>query len=151
MTAYTIRSAVREDLDTIVGFTFTEAREAEGVELAADGVRRGVEGGFADPPLARYYVAETPQGEVVASISAVTEWSNFRGGHYWWVQSLFVMPAHRGRGLVDRLLDHLATVAATEGALDLRLYAHEANERAHRVYHRCGFRNAPYVIMRRGD
>ena len=84
-----------------------------------------------------------------ASASVTTEWSNFHGGHYWWVQSLFVDPSHRGDGLVDRLLDHLAQTAAANGALDLRLYAHEVNARARRVYDRCGFTLAPYVLMRR--
>jgi ribosomal protein S18 acetylase RimI-like enzyme len=94
-------------------------------------------------------VAEAPGGEVVASMSVVTEWSNFRGGDYWWIQSLFIAPGHRASGLVDLLLDHLARTAAASGALELRLYAHGANERALRAYHRCGFATLPYVIMRR--
>lgn len=149
--AYRIRGAVSDDIETIVSFTLREAEEAERLILDAAAVRRGVGGAFADPPLACYWVAETPDGELVASVSVVTEWSNFRGGHYWWVQSLFVVPEHRGRGLVELLLDHVAAAAADAGALDLRLYAHASNERALRVYRRCGFEAAPYVIMRRSS
>jgi GNAT superfamily N-acetyltransferase len=146
---YTIRPAVRTDVDTLVAFSIEEAREAENRELDAGAVRRGVEGGFEDPPRAVYWVAEDADGRVVANISVVTEWSNFRGGCYWWIQSVYIAPGHRGRGLIERLLDHVARAASDAGALDLRLYAHTANERALHAYRRCGFEDAPYVIMSR--
>lgn len=123
---YTIREAVSTDIDTLVAFTLQEAHEVEGIEQDAAVVRRGVRGAFEDPPLAVYWVAETPDGRVVASTSVVTEWSNFHGGHYWWIQSLFIVPEHRGGGLVELLLDHLARAAESSGALDLRLYAHNS-------------------------
>jgi ribosomal protein S18 acetylase RimI-like enzyme len=148
--AYRIRLATPQDVDILVGFTLQEARDAEGVSLDPSPVRRGVTLALQDDALARYWVAEAPDGSLVASASVTTEWSNFHGAHYWWIQSLFVDAAHRGRGLVDQLLDHLAGAATAEGALDLRLYAHQANGRALRVYHRCGFTPAPYVLMRRG-
>jgi GNAT superfamily N-acetyltransferase len=146
---YTIRKAVDADIDTIVGFTLQEAREAEGIDLDRDGARRGVEGGFDEPPRASYWVAEAADGSVAASTSVVTEWSNFRGGYYWWIQSVYIAPEHRGRGLIDLLLDHLEGVARAAGALDLRLYAFSSNQRALRAYRRHGFEDAPYVIMTR--
>lgn len=146
---YAIRRASTADIDTLVAFTLEEARAAEGHALDEAGVRRGVSGGFADPPLATYWVACAADGSVVASTSVVTEWSDFHGGFYWWVQSLFVVPEHRGSGLVERLLDHLSGAAEAAGALDLRLYAHTGNPRALRAYRRCGFTESPYLIMSR--
>lgn len=146
---YMIREACLNDLDVIVSFTIEEAREAEAAELDAEGVRRGVLAGLEDPAVASYWVAERQNGQVVGSTSVVREWSNFRGAHYWWIQSLFIAPEHRGRGLVELLLEHLSEAAADGGALDLRLYAHASNERALKVYERCGFSRAPYAIMRR--
>jgi GNAT superfamily N-acetyltransferase len=102
-----------------------------------------------DPALSNYWVAESSNGEVVASTSAVREWSNFNGGYYWWVQSMFIVPKHRGRGLVDLLLDTVAEEARAAGAVDLRLYACGSNLRALDAYRRCGFDETPYVIMRR--
>ena len=145
--AYTIRGAVEGDVDTLVRFTLQEAFEAEGRERDETAVRRGVQGAFDDPSLATYWIAETADGEVVASTSVVTEWSDFRGGHYWWIQSLFIVPGHRGSGLFGLLIDHLAGTAAAGGAMELRLYAHSSNERALRAYRRRGFAVAPYVIM----
>jgi len=146
---YSIREATHADLETIVGFTVREADEAEGVELSGDEVRRGVRGGLEDPGLARYWVAESPEGDVVAATSVVTEWSNFHGGEYWWIQSLFIVPEHRGRGLVERVMDFLADAARTAGALDLRLQVHQSNQRALRAYQRCGFTAAHSIIMTR--
>ncbi len=148
-TSYTIRPAVRSDVELLIKFTLQEGHEAEGSPKDEAAVRRGVEGGFVDPPLSTYWVAESPEKAIVASTSVVTEWSDFRGGHYWWIQSLFIVPEHRGRGLVELLIDHLARAASEAGAVDLRLYAHSSNERALRVYQRCGFTVAPYVIMTR--
>ena len=146
---YIIRRATRDDVETLAKFTLQEALEAEGTHTTEAAVRRGIEGAFAIPPRATYWVVETAEGAVVASASIVTEWSDFHGGDYWWIQSVFVTPAHRGRGVIDLLLDYLADAAAAAGALDLRLYAFTANERALRAYRRCGFAVAPYVIMSR--
>jgi GNAT superfamily N-acetyltransferase len=144
-----IRRALAADVDLLVRFALREALDAEHANLDPAAVRRGVSAAIDDPRLARYWVAEADDGAIVASISALTEWSNFHGGFYWWVQSLFVVPEQRGRGIGDRLLDHVAGAASDEGALDLRLYAHQANERALRMYRRCGFTAAPYAVMRR--
>ena len=146
---YTIRQAEIGDLETIVGFTVLEAGEAEGLGVDTDGIRRGVAAGLEDPSVATYWLAESADGEIVASTSAVREWSNFNGGYYWWVQSMFIMPEHRGGGLVDLLLDTMAKEAQAAGAVDLRLYAHGSNRRAIEAYRRCGFEPTEYVIMRR--
>jgi GNAT superfamily N-acetyltransferase len=149
MPTYTIRSARISDRDTLVAFTLNEAREAEGAHLDVVRVTNGVQAAFETLPRARYWVAEAA-GHIIASTSIVTEWSDFYGGDYWWVQSIYIVPEHRGSGLLSQLFDYLASEAQMAGALDLRLYAHNENGRAIKAYQRCGFAEAPYVIMRRG-
>jgi ribosomal protein S18 acetylase RimI-like enzyme len=146
---YTIRVAETTDLDTLVDFTTREARETEGDDPDAAAVAVGVGAGLEGSAPATYWVAESRNGEVVGSISVVTEWSNFRGGYYWWVQSLFIVPEHRGSGLVELMLTTIADTARTAGALDLRLYVLQSNQRAVAAYRRCGFEVAPYSIMTR--
>lgn len=148
-TEYLIRRADWADSDTLVSFTLQEAREAEAVEVDAAVVRRGVLAGLKDPSVATYWVAESGDAGMVASISAVREWSNWHAGYYWWVQSLYVLPEHRGGGLAELLLDTLAEAARRAGALDLRLYVHSSNRRALKAYRRCGFGTTPYTIMTR--
>lgn len=146
---YRLRRAAPADLDRLVEFTVAEAREAEGVEKDPGAVRRGVLAGLEDPSVATYWLAESEAGETAASTSVVREWSDWHGGHYWWIQSLYIAPGHRGRGLVEQILDELAQAAREAGAVDLRLYAHDSNRRALHVYRRCGFETAPYTIMTR--
>lgn len=146
---YRIRRAVRDDLDTIVSFTLREAFEAESVDKDVEVVRHGVLTGLDDPAVATYWVAESREGQVVASTSVVREWSNFNAAYYWWVQSLYILPEHRGRGLVELLLHELEQAARAAGAVDLRLYAHSSNHRAIAAYRRCGFDMVPYTIMTR--
>ncbi|MGE0813194.1 MAG: GNAT family N-acetyltransferase [Vicinamibacterales bacterium] len=145
---YQIRPATPADIQDLVAFTLSEALDAEGRTLSRTDVQRGVEGAFAVPARARYWVVEL-RGAVVASASIVTEWSNFRGGDYWWIQSLYILPEHRGSGLVDVMLRHLVQEAKATGAIDLRLYGYNTNARALRAYQRFGFREAPYLILTR--
>jgi ribosomal protein S18 acetylase RimI-like enzyme len=142
-----IRKANLSDLDSLVAFAIQEATETEGHSPAPDAVTIGVQKGFEESAPSSYWVAESNEGEIVGAISVVTEWSNFRGGYYWWVQSLFIASDHRGRGLVDDLLRFIARTARAAHALDLRLYVLQSNHRAIAAYRRCGFQTAPYTIM----
>jgi ribosomal protein S18 acetylase RimI-like enzyme len=144
---YRIRRAQAQDLDSLVSFTLAEAREAEGAELDPFIVRRGVEAGLSDRAIAMYWVVESDQGEIVARASALREWSDWHAQYYWWVQSMYVVPDHRGRGLVEMLVGAVSAEARNGGAADLRLYVHEQNSRAIRAYRRCGFSDLPYRIM----
>lgn len=145
--AYSIRRAVETDIDTLIAFTLREAAEAERATLNVEVAATGVRAGFTTPPQSTYWVAVAPNGSVVASTSVVKEWSNFHGGYYWWIQSLYIVPEHRGSGLLELLIEHLGNVSRSAGALDLRLYVHRSNRRAIRAYTRCGFAEAPYLIM----
>ena len=144
---YVVRRAQDQDLDSLVSFTVAEAREAEGAELDPSIVRRGVEAGLSNPAIAMYWVVESDRGEIVARTSALREWSDWRAQYYWWIQSMYVVPDRRGRGLVEMLIGAVSAEARNSGAADLRLYVHEQNSRAIRAYRRCGFSDLPYRIM----
>lgn len=146
-TTYSIRPATSDDIDVLVGFTLAEARDAERRTLDVEGARRGVHAAFDSPPRSTYWVAHTAEGRVVGCMSVVTEWSNFLGGDFWWIQSLYILPEHRGQGLVDQLLAYLSARAMAAGAIDLRLYGFDTNERAMRAYQRCGFGVTPYIVL----
>lgn len=126
-----------------------EAKETEGKEpdrgMVTLGVRSALEGNVP----ATYWVVETEDKQIAGSISIVTEWSNFRGGEYWWIQSLFIVPEHRGTGLVDQLLEYIIDEAERNGALELRLYALKTNKRALEAYKRSRFIEIPYTVMAR--
>jgi GNAT superfamily N-acetyltransferase len=142
------RKADQRDLESLVAFTLAEAREAEGRTQDHAVVQHAVRAGLEDPSLSTYWVVETEDGAVVGSASVVREWSDWNAGHYWWIQSMFIEPAFRGRGLMKRLLEAVVTEARRHGAIELRLYVHENNHGAIHAYERVGFSAAPYLIMR---
>jgi ribosomal protein S18 acetylase RimI-like enzyme len=146
---YNMRRARGADRDALVAVTLQATREIEGGDRDIEAVTRGARSALGDSSVATYWVAESADGAVVASTSVVTEWSDFNGDFYWWIQSLFITPEHRGGGLVGLILDHLTDAARAASALGLRLYVHNSNQRALAAYRRCGFEEAPYTIMTR--
>src|SRR5712692_2270042 len=100
------RDALPADRDTIVEFQIAMARETEGVELDRDTCARGVDAVFADPTLGRYFVAES-EGRVAASLLITYEWSDWRDGVVWWIQSVYVRPEHRRQGIYAGLYEHV--------------------------------------------
>jgi ribosomal protein S18 acetylase RimI-like enzyme len=146
---YRVRRAGRDDLGKLVEFTLREAEEAEGRRQDREKARRGILAALEDESVAVYWVAQTAADEVVANISVVKEWSNWNAGYYWWIQSLYIRPEHRGRGLLNKLLETVGESARQNQALELRLYVHEKNRRAIQAYRKAGFVEADYRIMKR--
>ena len=160
--AFEVRAATRADLPTIMDFQLSMARETEGLDLDVDKVTAGVEGPFADPSLARYYVASsssssavagspsdcggltspTNDDHVVAGMLMVTfEWDEEHDGLFYWIQSVYTRPAYRGVGVFKQLYAFVASeVGNNADALGIKLYAHHDNERAVRTYERLGLR-----------
>lgn len=147
---YFIRPATPDDINKIIEFTTQEAQESEGSVIDLVAVERGVSSAFCENPRSKYWVMEDSSGTVIANTSVVKEWSDFHGNDYWWIQSFYIAPEHRGMGLADELIKHLTKEAKSEKALELRLYVHGDNGRAIRAYERCGFTESPYTIMKVG-
>jgi len=85
------READVTDAAGIAAFQRAMARETEEVELDAAVVDRGVRAVFDDPARGRYFVAEA-EGRVIASLLITYEWSDWRNGNVWWIQSVYVRP-----------------------------------------------------------
>jgi GNAT superfamily N-acetyltransferase len=140
-----IREASRDDLDLLAAFTVEEAREAEGRVLDVGAARDGVAAAFAPgEPKVRYWIAGAPP---VAAVSVTPEWSDWNAAPYWWIQSCYVVPAARGRGVIGALLTHVRTAAAAVGVAELRLLVHRDNARARAAYVRAGYQALPYEVM----
>jgi GNAT superfamily N-acetyltransferase len=146
---FVVRSARMGDLETLVSCTLAEAVEAEDRAQPAETVRAGIRAGLEDPGVSTYWVLESEGGDVVGSASIVREWSDWHAANYWWVQSMFVQPGWRGKGLSALLLDEIVRQADAAGAIEVRLYVQQDNERAIAAYRRYGFEDAPYLVMRK--
>src|SRR5215475_7738426 len=117
-----IRAAFVTDAGPIIEFQQAMARETESVELDPAVVARGVQAVFDDPSRGRYFVAEA-EGEVIASLLITYEWSDWRDGNVWWIQSVYVRPEHRRRGVYARMYDEVRAAAMRDaGVRGIRLY-----------------------------
>lgn len=142
-----IRPAVLDDCETIVEFNKQLAKETEGKTLLHHQVESGVRALLAHPHHGAYYVAHTA-AEVVGQVMHTREWSDWRNGEIWWLQSVFVLPAFRRRGIFRGLLQHIEGVArSTPNVIGLRLYAEEHNSDALKTYEALGLSRAGYLVL----
>jgi ribosomal protein S18 acetylase RimI-like enzyme len=145
----TVRLAVPDDWPTIVEFNCLLAEESEGKTLDRTHVEPGVRALLADPRKGRYLVANDA-GRAVGQLMHTYEWSDWRNGDIWWLQSVYVHPDYRRQGVFRALFDKLRSEAeADPGVVGLRLYVEEQNTRAHETYRNLGLSPGGYFVMER--
>lgn len=141
-----IRQAVLEDAATIAEFNSAMALETEDLTLERNRIRAGVEAVLADDSKGFYLVAET-DGTLIGQLMVTYEWSDWRNGVFWWIQSVYVRPGHRGQGVYKSLYAATQSQAAVAGNVcGIRLYVEHENERAQRTYERLGMKNTSYHL-----
>lgn len=142
-----IRPAIPGDAEAIVDFQIRMAHETEELELEPEVVTRGVRAVLDDSTKGRYWVADSG-GHLVGSLLTTYEWSDWRNGTVLWVQSVYVVPALRGRGIYRRLYEHLRDqVLASPDLRGIRLYVDRRNLAAQRVYERLGMSREHYEMF----
>ncbi len=139
------RDAVRTDSEAIIAFQQAMARETEEVTLDRDVVTRGVQAVFDAPSRGRYFVAES-EGRVMASLLITYEWSDWRNGTVWWIQSVYVVPDFRKRGVYAGLYAQLEQTADAN-VKGIRLYVDRRNKPAQEVYRRLGMNGDHYLVF----
>ncbi|MDX1516392.1 MAG: GNAT family N-acetyltransferase [Woeseiaceae bacterium] len=144
-----IRDASIDDCDTIAEFNSRLREETEGGPLDPDVIGPGVRALLTDDGMGRYWVAEIDD-RVVGQIMVTYEWSDWRNGMLWWIQSVYVHAEYRRRGVFSALYRHVEALAeATPGVAGLRLYVEENNARAQHTYVRLGMSMTRYQVMER--
>jgi ribosomal protein S18 acetylase RimI-like enzyme len=141
-----VRPAGENDTEIVVNFNAAMARESEGKELDRARLSQGVRGALSDDSKCRYFVAEV-EGRVVGQTMVTFEWSDWRNGDFWWIQSVYVDPAFRRRGVFRALHEHIRRLArSTPGVCGLRLYVHRDNVRAQKTYRELGMPVSEYLV-----
>ena len=145
---WSVRAAKPEDLDTLVAFNQQMALDTEGKVLEEARVRAGVGRALAEPRLARYFVVEAAQSgdvQVVGQLMLTEEWSDWRNGRFLWIQSVYVRPSHRRRGIYRALHEHvMAMAAADDEVVGIRLYVETENTQAQKTYEDVGMQRCHY-------
>ncbi|MFO1021309.1 MAG: GNAT family N-acetyltransferase [Planctomycetales bacterium] len=141
-----IRAGVFEDWTTIVEFNTRLAAETEGKTLSTAVLTQGVQNLLRDPQRGRYFVA-VHDGEVVGQLMHTWEWSDWRNGFFWWIQSVYIHADYRGQGVFRALFQHLEREAREAGdVVGLRLYVETHNDEAHAVYEKLQMVPAGYLV-----
>jgi GNAT superfamily N-acetyltransferase len=143
----TLRDAVPTDLDFIVEANRRLALESEDIVLDPALLRPGVAAVLGDRSLGRYFIVES-EGTPVGQMMLTYEWSDWRNGTFWWIQSVYVDDAHRERGVFSALFRHAAGLAESDpGVCGIRLYVDRANARAKAIYGHLGLHLSNYEVM----
>lgn len=145
-----VRPAHPGEAELLAAFQLALARETEGLALDPATVSQGVRAVFDDPSKGEYLVAELDgrSGQPVGCLLVTREWSDWRNGSVLWVQSVYVVPEARGRGVYRALHRHLVRRIETAADLrGLRLYVERSNRAAQRVYERLGMSREHYELF----
>ena len=122
------------------------ARETEDQALDTETVQAGVAKLFDSPQHGFYLVVES-EGAVVGSLMITHEWSDWRDGLWWWIQSVYVVPNFRRQGVFSALYREVTTLARQDNRIcGLRLYVEKDNTNAQQVYAHLGMSEAPYRV-----
>ncbi|MDJ0918223.1 MAG: GNAT family N-acetyltransferase [Woeseiaceae bacterium] len=143
----TIRMAEAGDAETIARFNNGIAEETEGHSLDPAIIGSGVKRLLADPDNGQYWVAET-DGQIVGQIMVTYEWSDWRDGRIWWIQSVYVDAEYRRKGVFASLYRHVQDLAKKDpDAIGIRLYVDSDNARAQDTYVNLGMQMTAYRVM----
>jgi ribosomal protein S18 acetylase RimI-like enzyme len=142
-----IRRARASDLDAIARFNRAMALETEELSLDPERLREGVRAALSDEGRGAYRIAEL-DGRACGCLLVTREWSDWRNGWFWWIQSVYVEPELRRRGVYRALYGAVLDEArANGGVCGLRLYVDEANRPAQEVYRRLGMERTRYALF----
>ncbi len=147
MVEISVRPATLADLEFLVRGNAQLALESENLSLDIDRLRRGVQALFDDPARGFYLIAEmdkAPAGQMMITY----EWSDWRNGMFWWIQSVYTVPEARRRGVFRALYAQAEALAQQRGSVcGLRLYVAIHNRGAQEVYRRCGMKDTAYRVL----
>jgi GNAT superfamily N-acetyltransferase len=142
-----VRPATLGDLETVVRYNAAIARETESKELDLDTLQKGVAAALRKPDECRYFLAEI-DGRIVGQAAITFEWSDWRNGRFWWLQSVYVEAEYRRQGVFTAIFNYIRALAHADAeACGLRLYVEEQNTRAHQTYRHMGLEPTGYVVL----
>jgi GNAT superfamily N-acetyltransferase len=141
-----VRPAQAGDLEALVAGNAALAEETEHLRLDIDTLRQGILALLESRAAGQYWVAEL-EGRVVGQLLVTFEWSDWRNRMVWWIQSVYVVPDARQRGVLRTLYETAQREARAAGAGGLRLYVDTTNTRAQAVYAALGMTGDHYRVF----
>jgi len=145
--SFAVDRAAPEDVAAIAQFNIAMAAETEDLDLDPATVHAGVAAVVRDDRRGFYLVARS-DGKAVGSLMITYEWSDWRNGNLWWIQSVYVVPSSRKQGIFRLLYDNVISLAKQSGdAAGIRLYVEKDNHDAQGVYQTLGMAQTAYRVF----
>ncbi len=142
-----IRKALASDADSLASFNIAMALETEEKKLDNDQVLAGILAVFESDQHGFYIVAENTDGNQIGGLMVTYEWSDWRNGFFWWIQSVYIVPKYRGLGIYREMYKYVKSLAGVyQNVCGFRLYVEKENEHAMKVYQACGMEKLNYVM-----
>ena len=142
-----IRSGQRSDIETLARFNIAQAWETEKKRLEPAVATEGVQAVFNNPRHGFYTVAELA-GQVVGCAMITYEWSDWRCGLFWWIQSVYVELEFRRQGVFSKLYEFLKDKASREpNVCGFRLYVEHSNNTGQSTYAGVGMKEISYKFF----
>ena len=142
-----IRLARPADAPDIAAFNAAMALETEGKRLFPEVIGAGVRSLLRRPRAGFYLLAET-KAQIIGVLMITTEWSDWRNGAFWWIQSVYVRPQFRRQGVYRRLYRQVQTLAKKDRRVcGFRLYVERENRRAQATYRALGMEKTRYLVF----
>lgn len=145
--SFIIRKATKQDAAEIARFNIAMALETENKKLKKSEIEPGVKALFERPELGFYMVAEH-EGKVIGSLMITKEWSDWRNGVFWWIQSVYVIPEFRRKGVYRSMYQKIKDLAAQNSEVcGFRLYVENENTIAQKTYSDLGMEETHYKMF----
>ncbi len=142
-----VRKAMPDEYKVISRFQEKMAMETESLELNPVIVQKGVKAVFSDSAKGCYYIAEI-NGKVSGSLLTTYEWSDWRNCQILWIQSVYVLPEYRNKGVFKHLYLHIKQMVENNPAFyGIRLYVDKTNKKALQVYRNFGMNGEHYQLF----
>jgi len=132
-----IRKANINDAESIADHNILLAKESEGLNISKEEALNGVKGILNDLGKGFYIVAEH-DNKIIGELMITFEWSDWRGKNMWWIQSVYVKKAWRKKGIFRILVEEIKKLAKENNVDIIRLYVHNHNKNAMKVYEKLG-------------
>ena len=141
-----VRKAAEADAEKIMEFNMAMALETEDKQLDPQTVGEGVRALFRHPEYGFYLIAET-EGRIAGALMITNEWSDWRNGLFWWIQSVYVIPGYRRRGVYRSMYQAVRQMAEnTPEVCGCRLYVEKENTAAQQTYKKLGMSETHYKM-----
>ena len=140
-----VREADQSDIPILVEYNLSLAYETENILLDKNVLRLGIKKAL-ELNDCRYIVAEL-ENKIVGQTMITSEWSDWRNGGIWWIQSVYVNLDYRKRGVFQNILNYIENLAKEIPEIKaLRLYVMKENQIARKAYRSLGMNNSGYLV-----